>query len=132
MSDSTAVLVAAADLIRAHGHCKSADARDERGIAVLPFEKSARTWSVTGAMIAAGRATDGRTWLSALVAFGRAVGILDFKNPREWEWTEAPLLARALCERIWEWEERPWRLPEHVLAAFENAINPEEELHESS
>lgn len=121
MNDSVAVLAAAAALIAEHGHCKHADAHNAEGLPVAPHDPQASRWSVTGALVFVGRAAPGRVFLDALHAFAKAVGVLDFKDVREWEWHDAPTLSRQLCERVWEWEDRPQRTTEHILSAFARA-----------
>jgi len=119
--DSHAVLTAAAALIKKHGHCRDADARDMLGKPVYPHEHGARERSATGALLVAGRDFPCKTWLLALQAFAQAVGITEFEHIASMTWEEIPPTARELCERVWEWEGAPWRTTDHVLDAFERA-----------
>lgn len=121
MEDSVAVLDAAASLIAEHGHCKSADAHNAQGRPVMPHDSTARTWGITGALVLVGKPATGRVFLDALHAFAKAVGVFGFAEVRDWDWSEVPALSRQLCERVWEWEDRPGRTAEHVLRAFDRA-----------
>jgi len=86
------------------GRCVEADARDSQGRPVFPTEKSAVAWSVTGALLKAAREATGRCFLDALRGLALAVGA-EVASPRDWPESETPVIARRLCEQVWEFED---------------------------
>lgn len=119
LNEAIVVLSAATELVE-RAHTKGADARDDQGRPVLPTENDAVAWSAAGALFKAGRAVRFPVFLDALAALAAAVGV-DAGDVRRWPEEQAPTLTRQLCERVWEWEDRPHRTTGHVLSALARA-----------
>lgn len=118
--DAQAVLAAAAAMIEEGGLCQGADARTADGAAVFPHDRRARSWSITGALLVAGREASGTVFIESLHALAVALGEAKL-SPLPIRWDHAPGLARRWSERVWKWEDAPGRTVEHVLRTFDRA-----------
>lgn len=116
-----AVLGAAAALIEERGYCSGANARNADGRKVSPFDAEAVSFDACGAMLVVGREASGYAFVDALHAFAQAVGVFGFEDAKNLRDTNVPARTRAMCEKVWEWEDAPGRTAEHVLSAFKRA-----------